>query len=138
MRFEDEEANASWTYGKNGIVGCRKCEGSPWIFHRFPAKPLVRSFLMQQSLEGIVCLLLFPCWKNRKGGKRSVNSFPPHCSGLQNPGDFLACGGNTRKKFYGILDPWFVRNHRVGEAGWMSGRENTRTKGIFHFQEPQS
>lgn len=39
------------------------------------------------------------------------------------------------KKFYGILGPWFVWNHRVGEAGWEFEREDTKTKGIFHFQE---
>lgn len=41
--------------------------------------------------------------------------------------------GMNGKKFYGIRDPWFVRNHRV--ALRRSGRENTKTRGIFHFQD---
>lgn len=92
MHFEEEEANASWIYGKkSGIVGCRRLEGSPWIFHRVPAKPLVGSLLVQ-DICGRNLLSDFVSLLEKKGGKRFGNSFPPHCSGLKNPGEFLAEG----------------------------------------------
>lgn len=47
MHFEEQKANASWIYGKNGIVRRRRLQGSPWIFHRVPAKPLAGPLLVQ-------------------------------------------------------------------------------------------
>lgn len=89
------------------------------------------SSLCRTSVERIFCLLLFPCWK-KKGSKSFGNSFPPGCFGLQNPGDFLA-GGAWRKKIYGILDPWFVMNHRVGEAGLEVWKRKLQKQGNFPF-----